>query len=62
MTRVRGRGEKVRRFILNHVEKHPTDIAKLTAEHFEITRQAVNKHLQKLKSKIKEIKKFYKEY
>lgn len=50
MTRVRGRGEKIRRFILNHVEKHPTDIAKLTAEHFEITRQAVNKHLQKLTS------------
>lgn len=48
MTRVRARGEDVRRFILNNVEKHPTEISKLVAEHFGITRQAVNKHLQKL--------------
>lgn len=50
MTRVRARGEDIRRFILSHVEKHPADIAKLTAEHFKITRQAVNKHLQRLHS------------
>jgi anti-sigma regulatory factor (Ser/Thr protein kinase) len=50
MTRVRARGEDVRRFILGHVEKHPSDIAKVTAEHFGITRQAVNKHLQRLAS------------
>jgi anti-sigma regulatory factor (Ser/Thr protein kinase) len=48
MTRVRARGENVRRYILNHVEKHPNDISKITAEHFGITRQAVNKHLQQL--------------
>lgn len=48
MTRVRARGEDVRRFILDHVEKHPNDIAKVTAEHFHVTRQAVNKHLQRL--------------
>lgn len=48
MTRVRARGEDVRRFVLEHVEKHPHDVSKLTAEHFGITRQAVNKHLQKL--------------
>ena len=48
MTRVRARGEDVRRFILEHVEKHPHDVSKLTAGHFGITRQAVNKHLQKL--------------
>ena len=48
MTKVRSRGEQVRRFIVSHVEKHPTDIAKFTAEHFGITRQAVNKHLQRL--------------
>jgi len=48
MTRVRARGEDIRRFILGHVEKHPTDISKVTLEHFAITRQAVNKHLQRL--------------
>ena len=50
MTRIRTRGEDVRRFILNNVEKHPTDVSKITAEHFGITRQAVNKHLQRLTS------------
>lgn len=50
MTRVRARGEDVRRFILEHVEKHPADICRFTAEHFGITRQAVNKHLQNLTS------------
>lgn len=48
MTRVRTRGEDVRRFILEHIEKHPQDISKITSEHFGITRQAVNKHLQRL--------------
>jgi hypothetical protein len=48
MTKVRSRGEQIRRFIVSHVEKHPTDIAKFAAEHFGITRQAVNKHLQRL--------------
>jgi anti-sigma regulatory factor (Ser/Thr protein kinase) len=50
MARVRVRGEAVRRFILDNVEQHPTDISKITADHFRITRQAVNKHLQRLKS------------
>lgn len=48
MTKVRARGEDVRKFILDHVEKHPANISKLTSTHFNITRQAVNKHLQKL--------------
>lgn len=48
MTKVRSRGEQIRRFIVSHVEKHPTDIARFAAEHFGITRQAVNKHLQRL--------------
>jgi len=48
MTGVRSRGEKIRGFIINNVEKHPTDVAKVTAEKFDITRQAVNKHLKKL--------------
>lgn len=46
--RVRARGEDIRRFILEHVEKHPNDVTKLTSEHFKITRQAVNKHLRRL--------------
>jgi len=33
---------------LEHVEKHPNDVSKLTSEHFNITRQAVNKHLRRL--------------
>jgi hypothetical protein len=49
-TRVRARGEEVRRFIVEHVERHPRDIGRVTAERFEITRQAVNKHLKKLAS------------
>jgi len=48
MTRVRKRGEDVRSFILNNVEKHPNDLTGVTAAHFKITRQAVNKHLQRL--------------
>lgn len=49
MTRVRVRGEEIRCFILQHMEKHPSDVVKLTADHFDITRQAVNKHLKRLK-------------
>ena len=48
MTKVRVRGEAIRKYIIEHVEKHPIDIAKVTAEHFDVTRQAVNKHLNRL--------------
>ena len=48
MAGVRSRGEDIRRYILEHVEKYPNDIGKIASEHFGITRQAVNKHLQKL--------------
>ena len=48
MTKIRTRGETIRHFILNNVEKHAADIAKVTAEKFDITRQAVSKHLTKL--------------
>lgn len=50
MGRVRSRGEDIRRFIVENVEEHPIDISKITSKHFGITRQAVNKHLQKLTS------------
>jgi len=48
MTGVRARGEDVRRFILQNVESHPNDIAKVAAKKFGVTRQAINKHLQRL--------------
>jgi anti-sigma regulatory factor (Ser/Thr protein kinase) len=48
MSRLRVRGEEIRRFILTTVNSHPGDISKVTADHFKITRQAVNKHLQRL--------------
>jgi anti-sigma regulatory factor (Ser/Thr protein kinase)/biotin operon repressor len=48
MLRIRRRGEDIRKFILDNVEKYPSDISLETAKHFGITRQAVNKHLQKL--------------
>jgi STAS-like domain of unknown function (DUF4325) len=46
--RVHPRGEDIRTFILKEVEKHPKDIAKFTSEKFDITRQAVSRHLQRL--------------
>ena len=48
MSGVRARGEDIRRYILDNIEKHPSNISKVTADHFKITRQAVNKHLQRL--------------
>lgn len=48
MTKIREKSENIRYFVLEHVDKHPADIAKIAVEHFHISRQAVNKHLQKL--------------
>jgi anti-sigma regulatory factor (Ser/Thr protein kinase) len=48
MTTVRVRGEAVRRFIVENVGKHPTDIVRVAAEKFDCSRQAVHKHLQRL--------------
>ena len=39
---------KVRKFIINNVDDHRSDIASFTATHFSITRQAVNLHLKNL--------------
>lgn len=50
MRRIRPRGEDIRLYILENVEKRSHDIATATAGHFSITRQAVNKHLQHLTS------------
>jgi DNA-binding transcriptional ArsR family regulator len=38
----------IRRLILTELERHPDDIAKVAAEHFGITRQAVHRHLDSL--------------
>jgi len=48
MTRVRKRGEEIRRSIIDRVPRHTADIAKVAAQEFGISRQAANKHLQKL--------------
>lgn len=50
MARIRARGEDVRRYLVDHVEAHPSDVSKLAAERFGITRQAVSKHLRRLVS------------
>lgn len=44
----KSRGHEIRQYILGLVEQHPREIAKLTAQHFGISRQAVNKHLKRL--------------
>ncbi|MEI7879184.1 MAG: DUF4325 domain-containing protein, partial [Planctomycetota bacterium] len=48
MSKVRVRGEQLRKFIVRHLESHPADIAKFAADHFAVTRQAIGKHLNKL--------------
>ncbi len=48
MVKVRARGQEIRRFILDRVEKNPATINKVAAKHFGITRQAVNRHLKNL--------------
>ena len=48
MRRVYARGEDICRFIVDRVSQHPSDIAKVAGSHFSISRQAVNKHLQRL--------------
>jgi anti-sigma regulatory factor (Ser/Thr protein kinase) len=48
--RVYARGENICRFILEHVSQHPGDIGKFASTRFGITRQGVNKHLQRLVS------------
>ncbi|GJG97906.1 STAS-like domain-containing protein [Cupriavidus pauculus] len=47
---VRAQGEMIRCFILKNIEAHASDIAAVTAAQFGITRQAVNKHLFRLRA------------
>ncbi|WP_333874079.1 STAS-like domain-containing protein [Methylobacter sp.] len=46
MTKLRKRTEEIRKFIVANVAYHPKDIANVTAKKFDISRQAVNKHIQ----------------
>lgn len=48
MTKIRLKSEKIRSYILKNISNYPDSISKKTAEHFRITRQAVNKHLNNL--------------
>jgi anti-sigma regulatory factor (Ser/Thr protein kinase) len=48
MVGFRKRGEKIRQFILDNVEHHPKDIVALTSRTFDISRQAINKHIKRL--------------
>ena len=48
MASASSRTADVEAFILQHVPKHPGDIARVAAEHFGISRQAVNRHLKRL--------------
>ncbi|MEK6777902.1 MAG: DUF4325 domain-containing protein [bacterium] len=48
MVGIRKRGEDIRQFILDNVESHPRDVSNLAVKTFDITRQAVNKHIQRL--------------
>lgn len=49
VSNVRAGGEPIRRFILENIESHDGDIANFAAAKFGITRQAVNKHLLRLR-------------
>ena len=48
MPGTRERGRAIRDYIVTHVRAHPDDIAQICADHFGISRQAVNKHLGSL--------------
>ncbi len=48
MVGVRSRGEQIRHFILHQIHESCRDVVRVTSQRFEITRQAVNKHLQRL--------------
>jgi anti-sigma regulatory factor (Ser/Thr protein kinase) len=48
MTGIRTRGEDIRKFIIENIEKYPSTIGKIAANKFSISRQAVNKHIHRL--------------
>jgi anti-sigma regulatory factor (Ser/Thr protein kinase) len=42
------KGEEIRQFIIDNVGDHPKDITRVTAEQFNVSRQAVLRHIRKL--------------
>ncbi len=48
MTGVRKRGEAIRRFILENIGEYPDSIASVSASKFNVTRQAIHKHLRRM--------------
>ena len=48
MTRIRPRGEAVRRYIIENIDQNPSDIGRVASEYFHVSRQAINVHLQRL--------------
>lgn len=48
MVGIRKRGENIRQFILDNVVHNPKDIVALTSRAYDISRQAVNKHIKRL--------------
>jgi anti-sigma regulatory factor (Ser/Thr protein kinase) len=48
MNKKQTRRQEIQDFIVSHVQEHPSDIAKLAADRFGITRQAIHKHLRRL--------------
>lgn len=48
MTKLRKRSEKIRKFILENIERNPKDIVKITSNKFTVSRQAINKHIRQL--------------
>jgi biotin operon repressor len=48
MTRVRARGEEIRRYLLTNVQANPIGISKLAMARFGVSRQAINRHLTHL--------------
>ncbi len=50
MSKGRAKSEEIRKFIVENVVAHPKEISKITTLRFDITRQAVNRHLQTLVS------------
>jgi anti-sigma regulatory factor (Ser/Thr protein kinase) len=51
MVKLRKRGEEVRQFILENIDANPKDIIRITAQKFNVTRQAVHKHIRMLMDK-----------
>ena len=48
MVKIRKSTEEIRHFILSHVQEHPSDIVKFTADHFGMSKQGINKHMRAL--------------